>query len=96
MRIDLGDAPPRPGAAPPPDGGAWGLEYWALPEEGIELTLEVRAAQPVMIRVVDRTQGLPDTPGQSITPRPDYIMPAPQIGIARFSNSTMVSRSFTF
>lgn len=82
-------------AAPgPPNqpGGPWGLQYWAPPAEGFDLTLEFSAAQPFKLQVADQWYGLPDIPGTSFRPRPEHLMPAP------FSNSdtTLVSKSYTF
>lgn len=37
----------------------WGLFVDGFPKEGIELLLQVRTAEPVKIRVVDQTYGLP-------------------------------------
>jgi hypothetical protein len=68
--------------------------YWAVPSEGIELTLRVNGRRPVTLRVVDRTDGLPETLRPTITPRPDHM--APSIGLARYSDSTLVSKTFTF
>lgn len=75
-------------------GGAnkWGLRYFALPAEGIELTLETRSQTPLALRVVDQSYGLPPLPGVAFQPRPDYIIPA----ALPFTDSTLVSRSFTF
>jgi hypothetical protein len=73
-----------------------GLVYWAVPAEGIELTLRVRGDRPVTLRVVDRTGGLPEALGPTIAPRPDYMAPAPSVGLARYSDSTLVSKTFTF
>lgn len=84
------EAPPGPPNQPP--GGPWGLQYWAPPAEGFDLTLELSAAQPFKLQVADQWYGLPDIPGASFRPRPDYLMPTP------FSNSdtTLVSKSYTF
>jgi hypothetical protein len=92
-----GPPPAAPGTAgTSPPGGQWGMLYWALPPEGIELALQVGAGQPVRVRVVDRSDGLPEIPGASFKPRPDYMVPAPSLGVVRFSNSTMVSKTFAF
>jgi hypothetical protein len=83
------EAAPGPPGQP---GGPWGLQYWAPPAEGFDLTLELSAAQPFKLQVADQWYGLPDIPGASFRPRPDYLMPTP------FSNSdtTLVSKSYTF
>lgn len=70
----------------------WGLRYFAIPAEGIELTLEAKSTQPLAITVVDQSYGLPQMPERVYRPRPAGIMPAP----LPFSDSTYVSRSFSF
>jgi hypothetical protein len=83
--------------ATPPHGGPerrWSLRYWALPEEGIALTLRVSSSHPVEIRVVDQSYGLPDTPGVVFKPRPTSMMPTP-FGFG-LSDATLVSKSFVF
>jgi hypothetical protein len=71
---------------------SWVLNYYAAPAEGLELTLEVEPSQPLKLRVVGQSYGLPEIPGSQFTPRPDRLAPAP------FSNSdtTQVSRTYTF
>jgi len=71
------------------DVNKWGLRYFAIPPEGIELTLEAKSQQPLAIRVVDQSYGLP-TNGHG--PRPASTMPAP----LPFSDSVFVSRAFSF
>lgn len=84
------------GANQPGPGEILGLLYWALPKEGVELTLELTPAQPVRVLLVDRTDGLPDIPGTSFKPRPAPLMLAPSIGTAEFSDGVLVSKLFTF
>jgi hypothetical protein len=75
-----------------PASAPWTMQYWALPENGIELTLQIKATQPLRLKIVDRSYGLPEIPGAHLEPRPNDMMPAP------FSNSdsTLVSKSYTF
>lgn len=73
-------------------GNRWELNYYALTKEGIELTLEVKSSQPLEIRVVDQSDGLPEIPGISFKTRPNDMMPIP-FGV---SDSTLVSKSFAF
>jgi len=81
------------GVATPAGGGnKWGLRYFAVPAEGIELTLETKSSQPLAIRVVDQSYGLPQLAAESYRPRPANIIPSP----LPFSDSTFVSRSFSF
>jgi Peptidase family M28 len=70
----------------------WGLRYFALPAEGIELTLETKSASPLALKVVDQSYGLPSLPGVSFKERPDHIIP----DALPFGDSTLVSRSFNF
>jgi hypothetical protein len=82
---------------PPPHTGPekpWGLRYWAVPQEGIDLTLTIRPLQPVAIHVVDQSYGLPDIPGASFRPRPASMMPTP-FGFG-LSDVTLVSKSYIF
>jgi hypothetical protein len=70
----------------------WGLRYFGLPPEGIELTLTIRTAGPVKIRVIDQSYGLPELPGTVLKPRPDGFIPAPY----PYSDLTLVERLLTF
>jgi Peptidase family M28 len=78
--------PPRTGP-----GNVWGLRYWSVPQEGIDLTLTIRPLQPVAIHVVDQSYGLPNLPGASFRPRPASMMPTP-FGFG-LSDVTLVSKS---
>ncbi|MFQ4141704.1 M20/M25/M40 family metallo-hydrolase [Chlorogloeopsis sp. ULAP02] len=69
----------------------WGLNYFALPQEGIKLTLEVKTSQPVKIRVVDQSDDLPEIPGKSFQQKPNYMMST----AFRLSDATLVSKYFT-
>jgi hypothetical protein len=72
----------------------WGLRYWTLPQEGIDLTISTRSLQPVVLHVVDQSYSLPDLPGASFRPRPASMMPTP-FGFG-LSDVTLVSKSYTF
>ncbi len=85
-RIRTGDAGSR--------DGSWALYYVGLPKDGIVLTLTVEASQPLEIKVLDQSDGLPEMPGLIFKPRPDDLMPAP--AWPRFDSSTLVSKSFRF
>ncbi len=82
---------------PPSDanshGGNWGFYYAGLPEKGIILGLSVKPSQPLELKIVDQSDGLPDIPGVSFKPRPHDLMPAPW---PPFDSSTLVSKSFRF
>ena len=73
-------------------GQPWVLQYWATPAEGFDLTLEVRTTEPVKLALVERSEGLPETPGQSVRPRPDDLIPSP----GQTSDATFVSKSYSF
>lgn len=78
--------------APAAGANKWALRYFAIPPEGIELTLEAKSMQPLAITVVDQSYGLAQISESSYRPRPASIIPAP----LPFSDSTLVSRSFSF
>ncbi|HKP11756.1 MAG TPA: M20/M25/M40 family metallo-hydrolase [Blastocatellia bacterium] len=71
---------------------SWSLRYYAPPAEGVDLTLSVKATEPLKIRVVDLSYGLPEIPGMTITERPPHIIAAP----LSLNDSVLVSKSFTF
>jgi hypothetical protein len=68
----------------------WVLRYYGLPEEGIELVLEVKSSAPLKLRLVDQSYGLPTVGGSPVTERPEGTMPATQ----PYGDSTLVSKSF--
>lgn len=81
-------------AGPRPQGrGApvWAMQFWAPPAGGFDLTLQLRGQQPVSLRVTEQAYGLPQEPGVSYQPRPDYIIPS----YSRYSNMSLISKSFT-
>jgi hypothetical protein len=71
---------------------SWSMRYYAVPLEGIDLTMELKALEPVKIRVVDQSYQLPQFMGVRSASRPDHIISAP----LPLTDSTFVSRSFTF
>jgi hypothetical protein len=72
--------------------GPWGLQYYGLPQQGAEVTFQVKSSQPIKIRVTDRSYGLPQLPGLTLKPRPDYmILPPTSTG-----EMTMVGKTFNF
>lgn len=83
----------------------FGLHYFAFPKEGIEVTVEAKAALAgppasqetssaggFKMRLADLSYGLPDIQGVSFNPRPDHMMAA----AAPHSDVTVVTRSFSF
>ena len=73
-------------------GRRWGLRYYGVPANGLEITLELKSSEPVRLRVTDLSFGLPEIPGFSASPKPDYMMSSP----VPFYASTLVSKSFSF
>jgi hypothetical protein len=72
------------------NGEWWGLRYYALPEQGVELSLQMKASGPVEVRVDDCSYSLPaDTP---VKKRPAYMMASPSFN----SDVTLVGKSFKF
>jgi hypothetical protein len=71
--------------------GQWDLRYYAVPQEGIDLVMEVKSAQPLKLRVVDQTYGLPQTSDKTRETRPPGIISAP----LPYNDSTFVTRSFS-
>ena len=68
----------------------WGMIYYGVPSEGIEIALEVDPNQrPLQITVADQSRELPDIPGQSFRPRPPEMIPR-----ANFDYGTVVVTSF--
>jgi hypothetical protein len=75
---------------PSPSAEYRGLFCFGLPEEGIELSLEIKSSDPVMLKVEDRSYGLPGIPSNPYKDRPDYIVPADN------SDCTIVMKSVAF
>ncbi|MDX6502482.1 MAG: hypothetical protein QOG23_5746 [Blastocatellia bacterium] len=90
-----GEVGGRPLLMQPMSGGRadspWSLQYYALPPEGIELSLQVRSSKPVDVRAVDQSYGLPPLPDTS--PRPEQFIASP---FPFISDSTFVSKSYKF
>lgn len=84
-RVEVGAGGGRP-ASP------WRLQYWAVPPEGSELTLEVTASQPLKVAVTGRSYKLPETAGAPLKPRPEDTMPHP----AQAGDSSLVTKGYTF
>jgi Peptidase family M28 len=70
----------------------WSMRYYAMPPEGIDLTMVFKALEPVKFRVVDQSYQFPSFMGARFASRPDDIISAP----FSVTDSTFVSRSFTF
>ena len=70
----------------------WDLRYYAVPQEGVEISLEVKSAEPIKLRLVDQSYGLPKISDRAWKARPEGIIPTP----FSFNDSTFVSKSFVF
>jgi len=68
----------------------WAMQFWAPPAGGFDVTLELRGQQPVPLKVTEQSYGLPQAPGVSYQPRPDYIIPSS----SRYSNMSLISKSY--
>jgi hypothetical protein len=73
----------------------WGLRYFGVPNNGIELLLHIAPGVPLKLRVVDQTYALPDVLVGPARTRPDYMMATP-FPYSPYSDSTLVSKSFSF
>lgn len=73
----------------------WQLLYYAPPAEGIDLDLELRASQPIKLRVVDQSFELPASLTGAFKPRPADKMPT-AYPFNPYGDATMVSKSFAF
>jgi hypothetical protein len=71
---------------------SWSMRYYAMPAEGIDLTMVLKALEPIKFRVVDQSYQFPSFMGARFASRPDDIISA-QFSV---TDSTFVSRSFTF
>lgn len=71
----------------------WGFSYYAPSEHGIDVALETRSHEPVRVRVVEQSYGLPEALLKSLRPRPDDMMPTPY-PYSLYSDSTLVSKRF--
>jgi Peptidase family M28 len=69
----------------------WSGWYWRAPAAGFDLTLKLATPAPFVVTVIDQTDGLPDTPGLAIRPRPPDTMPTPFLF---FDSTTLVRRTF--
>ena len=84
--VDMKELPPSGPRSP------WSVQYWGLPAEGFELSLETRAGRPLSMTVVDRSEGLPELGGFTYRPRPENTIPAPY----PYSDTTVVNKTFSF
>ncbi|HEU4435435.1 MAG TPA: M28 family metallopeptidase [Pyrinomonadaceae bacterium] len=71
---------------------SWSLQFWAPPKQGFDLVLGLRGAKPAPLKTVNQSYGLPEIPGTTIRPRPDYIVPSTFPN----SNFSLVTKSYDF
>jgi hypothetical protein len=69
----------------------WSGWYWGAPAAGFDLTLTLATPAPFVVTVIDQTDGLPQTPGFAIKPRPPDTMPTPFLF---FDSTTLVRKTF--
>ncbi|HEU4834423.1 MAG TPA: M20/M25/M40 family metallo-hydrolase [Pyrinomonadaceae bacterium] len=72
-------------------GGLWSMRYYGIPTEGIEIGWKLKPIQPLRLRVVDQSYGLPVLPDGSYRSRPGYMLPFP----SALNDSTFVSKTFS-
>ncbi len=72
----------------------WELQYYGPLATGMELSLDVNSPEAVEMLVVERVPGLPDLPGQSVAPQPDYVRPYADTDLP--SHVTLISNTHTF
>ncbi|HEX5886874.1 MAG TPA: M20/M25/M40 family metallo-hydrolase, partial [Pyrinomonadaceae bacterium] len=73
----------------------WRLLYYAPPAEGIDLDLQVRASEPLKLRVQDQSFELPASLTASFKPRPADKIPT-AYPFNPLGDATIVSKSFAF
>jgi hypothetical protein len=73
-------------------GNHWGLRYYAVNDEGIELAWKLKSSEPLKIKAVDQSYGLPEIESTPLASRPNYIIPSSMA----LTDSTFVSKTFTF
>jgi hypothetical protein len=69
----------------------WSGWYWGAPPAGFDLTLTLATPAPFVVTVIDQTDGLPESPGFAIKPRPLDTMPTPFLF---FDSTTLVRKTF--
>lgn len=74
----------------PSDG--WAAWYWSVPERGFDLQLKLKGSGELTLTLIDQSDGLPATPGEVFTARPDDVMPTPFLF---FDSATLVRNTYT-
>jgi hypothetical protein len=65
-------------------------QYFAIPENGITITVQCATLEPIEMKVADFSYSLPKF--QDLEPRPEHMMPKPDT----YSDMTIVSKTFRF
>jgi hypothetical protein len=73
-------------------GKVWVVQYYAAPDEGIELAFQIKSVEPIKIRAIDLMAGLPEPPGTAIKQRPANLAPVSSI----YSDITLVNKTYVF
>lgn len=60
---------------PPDREEMWSLSYVGPLIEALELSMEIRSAQPIVMRIVEVARGVPEIVEQVASPLPDYLVP---------------------
>ncbi|HEU4510369.1 MAG TPA: M28 family metallopeptidase [Pyrinomonadaceae bacterium] len=71
---------------------SWSINYHNALPEGMELTLEFSAEEPLKMRVVDQSYSLPELSQSALGSRPAGIIPSPVV----YNDATVVSKSFSY
>jgi len=71
----------------------WGFSYYAPSEQGIDVALETKSQEPIRVRVVEQSYGLPEALLKTLKPRPEHLMPT-AYPYSLYSDSTLVSKRF--
>ena len=74
------------------NSAVWELNYLSPPKQGFDLALEVRGARPVPLKILELSYALPEIPGVTLKPRPDYIIPSSSGN----SDQTLITKSYSF
>jgi len=69
----------------------WTGWYWSAPVNGFDLTLKLATPAPLVVTVIDQTDGLPRVPDFTVQPRPADTMPTPFLF---FDSTTLVRKTF--
>lgn len=78
-----------------PAGGSedWNIWLEGMATQGSEVSLTVPAGRKFTIRVLDRSDDLPQLPGFSYQPRPRDVIPSAGLDVEMWGHSTYVSKA---